>query len=274
MAMSTVSDFLLPYASDSIMRIGAGAVTALMVSCVPAVATPCYQAPENAEKVSVAEVLAGDRLKLADGRIVRLAGAEVPRGWEKVETQEQAAREALREALGEMSVSVIPVGKAADRHGRWPAHVFAGGRNVSPVLLRAGHLRSRILPGEEACAEPFLLAEREARAAEIGAWSTLEFAIWDARDPSLATRNGLYELVTGTVVSVGTGSRMVFLDFGENYRQDFTVMVPPAVAKALTTQGVALESLSGRSVLVRGVVEESGGPAIRLGHPADIVLLD
>ena len=53
-----------------------------------------------------------------------------------------------------------------------------------------------------------------------------------ADDPSLLMRNGLYDLVEGRVVSVGYGSRMVFLDFGRNFRTDFTVMVPKSARPA------------------------------------------
>jgi hypothetical protein len=67
---------------------------------------------------------------------------------------------------------------------------------------------------------------------------------------------------------------MVFLDFGHDIRRDFTIMVPPAVADALAVAGRPVDGFARRRVRVRGVIEESNGPAIRLNDPAEIELLD
>lgn len=107
-----------------------------------------------------------------------------------------------------------------------------------------------------------------------GFWARAGGGVRSANDPYLLERNGLYELVEGRVLSVGRGARMLFLDFGRNYRQDFTVMVPPAVADRLAAAGLSSDDFANRRVRVRGVIEESGGPAIRLNDPAEIELLD
>jgi hypothetical protein len=67
---------------------------------------------------------------------------------------------------------------------------------------------------------------------------------------------------------------MVFVDFGHDFRTDFTVMVARTLVPRLLEAGIALESLKGRAVRVRGVLEESGGPAIRLADPLELELLD
>jgi hypothetical protein len=50
-------------------------------------------------------------------------------------------------------------------------------------------------------------------------------------------------------------------------------MIPPAMIKNLAAAGIDVEALGGKRVLVRGMIETSGGPAIRLGDPADIEVL-
>jgi hypothetical protein len=67
---------------------------------------------------------------------------------------------------------------------------------------------------------------------------------------------------------------MVFLDFGRDIRTDFTVMVPNPLVPRLLEAGIAVEGLRGRDVRVRGVIEESGGPAIRIADPYALELLD
>ena len=166
-------------------------------------------------------------------------------------------------------------GEAADRYGRRRAYVFlADGRSVQTLLIGEGLARARWLPGEDGCFRSFLAGEKPARLALLGLWASPEYAVKSANDPSLPARNGLYDLVEGRVVSVGHGSRMIFLDFGRSIRRDFTVMVPPAVADALTAAGMPADGFAGRRVVVRGMIEEAGGPAMRLNDPAEIEIMD
>jgi hypothetical protein len=75
---------------------------------------------------------------------------------------------------------------------------------------------------------------------------------------------------------------MTFLDFGLVYRRDFTVMLTPAIAEKFASMDVedgtgksgGVDAFANRRVRVRGVIEASGGPAIRLNDPAEIELID
>jgi hypothetical protein len=51
-------------------------------------------------------------------------------------------------------------------------------------------------------------------------------------------------------------------------------MVSPSVVARLIAAGLSPDDFANRRVRVRGVIEESGGPAIRLNDPAEIELLD
>ena len=231
--------------------------------------------------VAVAAVIDGDTFRLADGSTIRLAGIEAP---EKPLSQAADAPwplgEAARAGLGALvvgaTVGITWAGEGADRYGNRHAYVFlADGRAISALLLGEGLARARRLPGEEGCFPSFLAAEKPARLARLGLWASPEYAVKSADDPSLPARNGLYDLVEGRVVSVGHGSRMIFLDFGRSYRRDFTVMVPPAVADALTAAGMPADGFAGRRVVARGLIEEAaGGPAMRLNDPAEIEIMD
>jgi hypothetical protein len=65
-----------------------------------------------------------------------------------------------------------------------------------------------------------------------------------------------------------------FLNFGRNWRRDFTVMVGAPVSARMAESGLPISALSGRRVIVRGVIEESGGAAMRLSDPSEIEILD
>ena len=173
------------------------------------------------------------------------------------------------------ALQLAGVGAGPDRYGRVHAQVFlADGSWLQADLVGQGLARVRPLVGEEACIPALLEAEDAARTRALGIWADAQYRPLGANDPSLSQRNGIYEIVEGRVLSVGHGSYMVFLDFGPNYRRDFTVMIPPSVAEGLAEAGLPVDTLKGRLIRVRGVMEESGGPAIRVDHPTAIEVLD
>ena len=264
----------------AVIRLAAATAALACLACAsPAVGLPDCLAGQG-EVATIAETIEGDTVRLADGRIVRLAGVEAPRRpltapedlpWPPTD----AARAGLHDLAAGASVTLLQTDGATDRHGRLHASlVLADGRWVEGELAAGGLVRARWLPGESSCFQSLVAIERGAREAATGLWADPQYGVLNADDPSLRSRNGLYELVEGRILSVGRGTRMVFLDFGRNVRSDFTVMVTPQLAERMAGEGVVVDALVGRRVRVRGVVEESGGPAIRLNDPAELELID
>lgn len=231
--------------------------------------------PPATEVGKVIKVRDGGTLALDSGLLVRLSGIELPSASGAGQAEPLAATaEARLEAITNQQ-EIRFVSGVADRHGRLPSAVYlSGGKLVQAMLVEEGWARVHRLPGEAICLEGLLAGEHAARIARRGLWDGHEYAIWNADDPSLIGRNGLYELVEGRVISVGRGSRMVFLNFGRDWKRDFTVMLLPEVADKLAASGTPIESLAMRRVRVRGLIEESGGPAIRLADAGGLELLD
>ncbi|HMN86084.1 MAG TPA: hypothetical protein PKA74_08890, partial [Bauldia sp.] len=117
---------------------------------------------------------------------------------------------------------------------------------LAHIDQREGLARVHPLPGEAGCAGLLLRPESEARTARRGLWADPATAARTADDPSLLGRSGLYEVVEGRVVSVARGLRFVFIDFGRDFRRDFTVMVPLALADGMARSGMPPEGLGGR----------------------------
>jgi endonuclease YncB( thermonuclease family) len=224
----------------------------------------------------VAAVIAADRLVLDDGRTIALAGVEAPLALTDSggEGAAETARRAAEGLVVGAAVAVRPIGETTDRHGRIRANLFvADGSLLALRLTAAGLVRVHRLPGDPACLAALIDAERTARVARLGLWADPGTAIAAALDPKLAEKVGSYALVAGRVVSVGHGNAMNFVNFSDDYRRDFTIMITPAVTRRLAEAGLDIEALSHRRVLVRGMVESSGGPAIRLADPADLEVL-
>ena len=230
------------------------------------------------ESVSLAEAASGDVLRLQDGRIVRLAGIDAPRG--PIDGGEAAALV----AAARDRVAALAAGGGlrlrkdladTDRHGRIHGDmILPDGRSLAAILVEEGLARVHPFVDETICLEPLLEAERTARKMQRGVWSGHEYAIWQADDASLKGQNGLYELVEGRVVSVGARSRLTFIDFGRDWGRDFTVMLMASVAADLAKAATPVASLVHQRVRVRGVIETRSGPLMRVESAAQIELLD
>ncbi len=66
----------------------------------------------------------------------------------------------------------------------------------------------------------------------------------------------------------------VFLNFGADWRTDFTISASRATRNRFEAAGVRLETLDGAVVRVRGWLQEENGPMIILTHPAQLDIID
>jgi endonuclease YncB( thermonuclease family) len=224
---------------------------------------------EDAGTGTVRAVLDGRTLALTDGREVRLAAIEAP-------DAEPAGRLALEKMLGGRAVTLKRLGESKDRHGRLLAHVFAqdDARSIQQALLAAGHARVAARVGDMACARQLLGTEQAARAAGLGLWSGAAYAPRQVDDPAaVLAERGRFTLVEGKVVSVRESGGTVYVNFGRRWSEDFTATVLKRNERGFAAAGLDLKTLSGRSVRLRGVIEERGGPWIELIRPEQVEIL-
>jgi micrococcal nuclease len=147
--------------------------------------------------LAVAEVLAGDLLRLADGRAVRLAGIRVPAGDAEDPSAArfaEKARAALRRLLESQAITLGLAEAPYDRYGRLVAQIERGdGPWLQGALLERGLAQVQTRPGEAARAAAMLALERSARAAGRGLGAEPAFMPLDAsavRDGACAERGG------------------------------------------------------------------------------------
>lgn len=80
-----------------------------------------------------------------------------------------------------------------------------------------------------------------------------------------------FQIVEGRVRAVFIAkSGGVHLNFGSDYKTDFSVYIAPSDVAAWTGGAQTLQALEGQRVRVRGDVDSFNGPSIRLHHPAAI----
>lgn len=229
---------------------------------------------------TVADIVDGDTMILTDGRVVRMIGVEAPKPHlappgTAVDALAEAAQRRLRALAGGKTVALRPGAPQRDRHGRILAQLYLeDGTWLQRAMVAAGMARIRPFADDFSCLDGLRDAERAARDGRRGLWRHKEFSVISAYDSSLIKRKGLYVLVEGRVLSVGHGNRVDFVNFGHNWRRDFTVLVSGPLSARMANEGMPIDAAVGKWVRVRGIVEERGGPAIWLRDPGEIEILD
>jgi endonuclease YncB( thermonuclease family) len=217
---------------------------------------------------TVARLASGNLLDLADGRVVRLAGIRLPDDDRAPDLAKQA-REALAALTQSREVQLDEASLIHDRHGRLVAQVQRpDGLWLQGALLEVGLAQVQTRPGEVSRAAAMLAREQAARDAGRGLWAQAAFAPQPANGAGRLV--GSFQIVEGRVVRVAPTERFVYLNFGQDWRSDFTVRVPRDTERSLRQAGIDLERLAGREVEVRGFVLEAGGPLIELSHPEQL----
>jgi endonuclease YncB( thermonuclease family) len=235
------------------------------------------QAPASSASATVVEVTDGDTLVLSDKVTVRLVGIQAPKlpldrpGFK--EWPLAKARRALEEMTLHRTLTLHPGTRSMDRWGRALAHLERDdGLWVQGEMLRLGWARVYTFSDNRALAAEMLALEREARAARRGIWS---HPFYSVVTPERAGRViNSFQLVEGRVREAAEVKGRVYLNFGDDWKTDFTITVPARVRKALARQGADPAALKGRTVRVRGWLKEYNGPMIELTHPEQLELPD
>ena len=165
-----------------------------------------------------------------------------------------------------------------DRHGHVLAQVFLtqNGKRLwlQEALVAQGFARVYSLPDAHACVGALLEAEREAREARRGLWRSWAYRVQDAGDAKrLGRLTRSYQLVEGTVHAVGEGRKLLYVNFAEDWRSDFTIMIERKSLARFEAAGLDFGQFAGKRVRVRGWLELWNGPMIAASHPDQIEVL-
>jgi micrococcal nuclease len=224
-------------------------------------------------------VLDGDTLTLADGSQVRLVGIMAPKFPNNREDAAQQpfaqeARDALNAMVWDRDIDLYTGGASADRHGRILAHVFTqDGIWVQGALLDQGLARTYSFADNRAVVDLMLEHEERARIMGLGLWSHPLFQVRDAGEPGLVPVDSI-ELIEGTVVIAAEFDRRIYLNFGEDWRQDVTVTVSPNNRAIFREAGLDFAELEGKRIRVRGWTQWYNGPVIEIDHPEQIEVFE
>jgi endonuclease YncB( thermonuclease family) len=233
----------------------------------------CSGPVESGGGGTVARVETNGTLALKDGRVVVLEGIRLPKG-----RLDRASDDAMRRA--QSTLSDLVTGKYAtlatprpklDRHGYLRAQVATSGEWVQEALLREGLARVFLLPTHPQCAKELYAAEAAARDAGRGLWALSEYAV---RSPeNLGRDRGTFQIVEGRVVSAAVKGGRAYLNFGNDWKNDFTVTIAPGDMKTFRKRHADPRDYAGKTIRVRGIVDWYRGPEIEPMGPESIEVL-
>lgn len=225
----------------------------------------------------VVAVIDGDTVRLDNGREVRLVGIQAPklplgrRGFTAWPLADEA-RAKLEALIGGQPVTLHYGGAREDRHGRLLAHLTSADGTLwaQGEMLKAGLARVYSFPDNRALVAEMLDLERAARAVRRGIWAERYYRI---RKPEETRRDiETFQLVEGRVLQAAETRDRVYLNFGPDYRTDFTVAIARRALK-LFAHPFDAKSYEGKTIRVRGWLKFINGPMIDATHPEQIEVL-
>ncbi len=240
---------------------------------------------------TVTDIIDARTLKLDDGTQLRLASILGPTPYDspsapKKWPDEATAIDALtRRVLGK-NIAISLERTSRDRYGRRVGQGLLINATDSPaaniennwlqaLAVRAGEVRVALTPAiDEACATLLLAIEAEATTARRGLWRLALYNAKRADAPDQLLRyRSTFQIVEGTVIRVAPGRSAVYLNFGTNWKRDFTAKFSrPALRRANIRLNI-LKRITKRTVRIRGWIEKRNGPLITLWRPEQIELL-
>ncbi|MBS7696706.1 MULTISPECIES: hypothetical protein [unclassified Chelatococcus] len=265
-------------------------------------------APQGTNEGLVVGIEGNGDLRLADGRLLTLAGILLAPG----PADNAVPRPELGALLGsEVHFHVLQ--PAADRWGRLSADILlpkslagaqsasrsvsgeAGSRKakttaemsmdlgaepaytVAQWLVDAGLARAApdaaVTPLSRPCMKALLAREDKARADRRGQWEDAAAVLAASEPEAILAKAGDFAVIEGIIVSVREREHVTYLNFGSQWTRDFTVTIWKKNRAKFAAAGLRFAELDGRRIRVRGMVEAGRGPLIDVLTPEQIEVI-
>lgn len=197
-----------------------------------------------------------------NGFSFRIAGDERLFGLKHLHIGDAAAITSLMQkgALAELYI----VSEKPDRYRRHLAHLFLDRVWIQGAALEKGYGLFNGQSRWSACVTAMEAAEQRAEKKPFSA----------SKLTAIAAREGKMTIIEGVVKSVGDRKSRIYLNFGQKWSEDVTGLARRKGRDGYQGDWSKLLTLSGKRIRLRGVVEKSGGPMIRIFHEAQISIVE
>ncbi|MBN2483387.1 MAG: thermonuclease family protein [Candidatus Omnitrophica bacterium] len=234
--------------------------------------------PVDYSHIKVIEAIDGDTVMLENRHLLRYIGIDTPetrvrqdgRWIEQPALYGQEAKSFNRDLVEGKYVRVEFDLESQDKYGRLLGYVFVDDMFVNEKLLREGYAVLYTYPPNVKYVDRLVSAQREARQTNRGFWGAYE--IIAAQDASKWF--GHIRTVRGRVQNIFQSGKAVFLNFGDNWRDDFTVVIFNNAFEYFYKQNIhPVTYYKGKTVEVTGRIREYNGPEIIVNSPQEIIII-
>ena len=231
-----------------------------------------FEEMRRTDVAKVTEVINPLVVKLEDGRFIHLAGLDYPDlNYHDPGQLSVTALKILEDFLTNQTVAIYQTPSAdkgrKNRLGHNIAHLKRQDNDVwvQGMLLALGVARTRTTQYNPEMASQMLILEDAARQSKNGMWEMKEYAVLN---PEQAKKHiGGYQIVEGRINNASMYKNRLYLNFGNNWREDFTVSISAFDLKNFTRQKIYPKDWNGKNIRVRGWIESYNGPYMEIDHP-------
>jgi len=228
--------------------------------------------------ISVIEVIDGDTIRLSNNKVLRYIGIDTPESRIKEGSEfiydpqpfsVQAAQKNKDLVLGKKIRVEFDLVKT-DKYGRLLGYCFYDGMMVNEELLKNGLAVLMTIPPNIKYTDRFIKAQTDARNQGRGLWAENEI-VSDAQASDYIDQ---VRTVRGRVIRTFKSDKCIYLNFGADYRTDFTIVIFKKSLRSFIDKKIDPENYyMNKMVEVTGRIKQYNGPEIIVGHPSQITVL-
>lgn len=230
-------------------------------------------------EIRVREVIDGDTVILTDGRTLRYIGIdalEVRRYTQDSWVYDPQPFGLEAKQFNQRLVEGRPLRlefdvEKTDRYDRLLGYCFVDGIFVNARLLEEGFAFLHIRSPNAKYADLFSSLQRKAQQEKKGIWEDSSTISSDEAHRYI----GQIKCVEGRVLNIHEGQKAIHLNFGKDWKKDFTVAIFKRDLSLFLNKGISpVKDYQNRFIRVTGFIKEYNGPEIIVSHPLAIEILE
>ena len=240
--------------------------------------TADFPALQKEKSATVLQVIDPYTIQLEDGRLISLTGIDFP-DYEPHNPGvfSITAIKVLRDMLGGQKVNIYRTKKKAtgrtNRMGHHIAHLERAADKVwvQGSLVSLGLARVRTGKRNPEMADALYSLESAARLQNLGLWAVKNLGILTPEEASEHIDS--FHIIEGKVKTAALRKNRIYLNFGDNWRDDFTVSIAPSDKRGFSKAGLDPLQWGGKTIRVRGWIDSYNGPYMEINHAQAVELM-
>lgn len=230
---------------------------------------------KNSFETEVYKVIDGDTIEIRRHARVRYIGINAPEIGQPF--YEEAKNRNRKLVEGKKVKLIVCKSEPNDKYGRMLAWVYVGNTLVNAMMVKEGYAKTFIISscGAER-KEEFEGYERNAIKNKMGLWSDSKKVLKDKIISAAEADRYIGEIksVRGKVINIFETDNAAFLNFGYDYKKDFTIVIFQKHKVKFQKNGITSFNLyKDKEVMVTGRIQQYNGPEIIADDPSQIDII-